>query len=54
LKERVGALSKQNFLYFLVVGALFVGWGLSYGKENKKEVTVFYTHAIDGFLEPCG
>jgi len=50
----MGALSKQRFVYFLVVLALFVGWGLSSGEENKKEVTVFYTHAIDGFLEPCG
>jgi hypothetical protein len=54
LKDRINALSKRDFLCFLVFGALFLGWGLSYSGENKKEVTVFYTHAIDGCLEPCG
>jgi hypothetical protein len=54
LNDRIRALRKTDFLCFLVLGTLFLGWGLSYSEENDKHVTVFYTHAIDGCLEPCG
>ena len=56
MNDQIGALSKQDFLFllFLVIGALFLVWGQSYSEENRKEVTIFYTHAIDGCLEPCG
>lgn len=44
----------MRFFGLWVVGVLLLCFSLSYSQQKQKRLTIFYTHAIDGCLEPCG